>query len=350
MTEVSIHTSDRILYKRCRRKWDFESFLRRNMEPKGLSPNLWFGTGIHFALEDYHGYNYFGSPVNAFQAYYDCFDRDTELNIDCEALADIAPGMLGYYANEWLPYRKQFNTLWIEGVPQVEVEVIIDLPQISKIVGIPVHYSMRFDRIVTDDIGRLWIMDYKTAKQFDVTKLETDPQISAYCWGAELYYGRPIEGMVYLQMKKVLMGDAKILKSGEVSADKSQNTNARRYLELLEFQYKTGWSDKHQDTLDYFLAQENELGDANIRYDLVRRNAYSKKKEYELIKMEILEMLSKDLPIYPNPTLNCYRDCTFRPVCLAQNDGLDWEFILKENYQQRRKEDDKWRKKLILPK
>ena len=347
---ISIHTSDRILYKRCRRKWDYESFLRKNLEPKGISAALFFGTGIHFALEDYHGYNKFGSPVDAFQAYYDCFDRETELNMDCETLGMLAPGMLTYYVSEWLPLRKPFKTFWLDGEPQVEIEIILNLPQLSKELGYPVVYSMRLDRVVEDDLGRLWIMDYKTAKQFDVNKLETDPQVSAYCWGAEIYYGRPIEGMVYLQMKKELIGDPRILKNGDISSDKQQNTNFYRYQEMLKFKY--GLEEvpiKNQECLDYLIAQESELGDSIIRYDLIRRNAYCRKKEYDLIRMETLEMLNANLPIYINPTMNCYRDCSFRSVCLAQNDGLDWEFILNENYQQRKSDKDKWRKKLKYP-
>ena len=46
----SIHTSDRITFKRCRRKWDFSSPLRQHLAPQGgvVTP-LWFGTGFHFA-------------------------------------------------------------------------------------------------------------------------------------------------------------------------------------------------------------------------------------------------------------------------------------------------------------
>lgn len=348
---LSIHTSDRILYKRCRRKWDYSSHLRKNLEPSGsFSPHLWFGTGIHFALEDFHGYNKFKSPVNAFQAYYDCFNRETELDMDCETLATIAPGMLSYYQYEWLPLRKPFKTLWINGVPQLEVEILLDLPQISEIIGRPVHYSMRLDRVVEDDLGRLWVMDYKTAKAFDTGKLETDPQISAYCWGAELYYGREIEGMVYLQMKKTIVEDPKILKNGSVSVDKSQNTNFYRYRDMLNFKYSLeDIPEKNQECLDYLLKQESELGDTIIRYDLVRRTQFAKEKEYELIKMEILEMLNPDIPIYINPTRDCYNDCSFRPICMAQNDGYDFQFILENNYQTRKGEYETWKKKLILP-
>src|SRR3954468_7715100 len=64
-----IRTSDRIGFKRCRRRWGWNSHLRGNLGPKEAQNPLWFGTGMHFALEDYHGFNVYGSPTEAFKAY-----------------------------------------------------------------------------------------------------------------------------------------------------------------------------------------------------------------------------------------------------------------------------------------
>jgi hypothetical protein len=353
LTRINTSVSDRTLFKRCRRKWDFTSKLRQNLEPRdSFSASAWFGQGIHFALEDYHGYNRFGNPVNAFQAYYDCFDRETELNIDCENLAAMAPGILTYYIEEWMPTRKQFRTFIYNGVPQVEVKVILELKDLSKELGLPVYYSMVFDRVVEDEEGRLWIEDYKTVTQFDTTKLETDPQISTYSWGAELYYKRPVEGIVFLQLKKKLVEDPRILKNGDISSDKSQSTNYYRYLELLKMTYGNTASapEKNQECLNELLLEESEYGDKYIRYDLVRRNSFARKKEYGLIKMEILDMMAKDVRIYPNQTANCKMDCLYRNACIATDDGSDAQYILDNNFKKRDETSrDKWRKKLVYP-
>lgn len=350
---TSIHTSDRILFKRCRRKWNYASPLRLNLEPKEVfSIYFWVGTGFHFALEDYHGYNKFGDPAKAFQAYYECFDRN-DLTMECEAYTEIVPVMFDHYINSWLPKRKQFKTFWLNGKPQVEVEVILELKELSKLVGKPVYYSMRFDRMVLDEYDRLWVMDYKTVSSFDTNKLETDPQISVYSWGAELFYQRPIEGMIYLQFRKVPIGEPKILKrpAGAISIDKNQNTNYYRYLDALKDAYGSleEAPAENLETLDFLWQQESELGDKYIRYDLVRRNKYSKDKQYELILQESKDMLNPNLSIYPNPTRDCYKDCPFRAVCLAEDDGSDPSFILNNNYENKRGDKDKWRKKLIYP-
>ena len=348
-----IHTSDRTLFKQCRRKWDYQSPLRMNLQQKDMfNSYFWLGTGFHFALEDYHGYNKFGDPTLAFQAYYDCFEPE-QLTMDCEAVATMVPGMFSHYINDWLPKRKPFKTLWVDGKPQVEVEVIFELKALSREFNKPIYYSMKFDRVVEDELGRLWIMDYKTAARFDTDKLETDVQISAYSWGGEVYYQRPIEGMVYLQFKKALIKEPKILKrpAGALSIDKNQNTNYTKYLQALEFKYGclTNTPPENLETLEHFRLQESELGDEFIRYDLVRRNKSSKHKQYEYILMEGRDMLNKDLPIYPSPTRECFKFCDFRPACLAVEDGLDAQFILDNNYEQRKGEDKEWRNQIKWP-
>jgi hypothetical protein len=55
---IPIHTSDRGTFKNCRRQWAWSSPARHNLIPKtritGIREPLWFGTGIHYALERYY--------------------------------------------------------------------------------------------------------------------------------------------------------------------------------------------------------------------------------------------------------------------------------------------------------
>src|SRR5574343_280770 len=66
---IIIRTSDRIAFKQCRRKWGWSSHLKRNLGPKYLASPLWFGSAIHYALEDFHGYKRFANAADAFKAY-----------------------------------------------------------------------------------------------------------------------------------------------------------------------------------------------------------------------------------------------------------------------------------------
>jgi hypothetical protein len=59
-------------------------------------------------------------------------------------------------------------------------------------------------------------------------------------------------------------------------------------------------------------------------------------------------MLNPELPLYPNPTRDCMWDCSFRSVCLAMDDGSDWQFILNSEFAVRN-EEDPWRKRIKWP-
>jgi len=347
---IEIHTHDRINFKRCRWKWDFESGLRKHLVLKDSSnKNLWFGTGIHFAMEDYHGYRRFSSPMHAFQAYYDAFETyyPEYMPVEHEDLLELGLQMLDYYPL-WLRQRNEFETLWIDGKPQVEVEFSIEIPELSKYAGKTVVYQGAFDRVVVDPHGRLWLMDYKTASRFDTDKLELDPQVSAYCWAAEQYYEREVEGMIYLQLKKSTPQYPKVLAKGGLSVDKRQYTTYNLFrIALTDLGYDLeSLPPKYDEYLQYLLEQETLDGDRFIRWDRVRRNAYFKESEYNLIVTEGYDMLDPNVRLYPNPTPQCAGSCDFRCVCLAMRDGSDYQWMLEEMYE-RKEETVNWRDKIV---
>ena len=97
-------TSDRGLFKACRRRWNWQSPLRGNREPLYSASPLWLGSGFHFALEDFHGYKHFPTAAAALQAYHDAWKRfpqgelpDDELM--CEAVLTNGEfmGVLGHF-------------------------------------------------------------------------------------------------------------------------------------------------------------------------------------------------------------------------------------------------------------
>src|SRR5690348_3014935 len=64
-----IRTSDRSNFRRCRRRWNWQSHLRGNLTPIETASPLWFGSGFHYALEDFHGPRKFQHARDAFKAY-----------------------------------------------------------------------------------------------------------------------------------------------------------------------------------------------------------------------------------------------------------------------------------------
>src|SRR5690606_22826863 len=77
--------------------------------------NFWFGSAIHFAMEDFFGYNRFGDPVKAFQAYYAAFPTE-ERPLGADEHYYLGMGMLNYF-KEWYARHNadpQFQTVWLD--------------------------------------------------------------------------------------------------------------------------------------------------------------------------------------------------------------------------------------------
>lgn len=342
----NVHTSDRINFKRCRRKWDMTSPLRQNLRAKSESSMpLWFGSGVHYALEDYHGYNRFGSPVEALRAYYRAFVKG-RLPLPSEAeetIEDLGVKMMEYYL-DWESRNEKFETVWVDGVPQVEVQFEYPLEDFEG----DVRYKGTLDRVMRDKFGRLWVRDYKTAAQFDTNKLETDPQVTAYLLFASQLYDEEFEGMAYLQLKKAYPLPPKTLATGGLSMNKAQNTTSRMYIKALREMFGDKIPSKYALFVKELQFKEANEGDRFILSTYVRRSDSALSAEFFKIHEELGEMLNPDLPLYPNPTRDCFWDCPVRTVCIAMDEGGDHEQLLAENYIPK-PEDAKWRDFLTYP-
>src|SRR4051812_15501123 len=72
---IPIHNSDRGSFKRCRRYWHWNSPSQANLNLRadihGVNTNFWFGTGIHWALEQYYNPILSRDPVEAWKTWFD---------------------------------------------------------------------------------------------------------------------------------------------------------------------------------------------------------------------------------------------------------------------------------------
>lgn len=335
------HNSDVQLFLRCRRKWNFQSPHRGGLESIDAQHGaLWFGTGFHFSMEDYHGYKRFANPTDAFTAYVNA-TRSSDLPTDYKELFQTGIGMFDYYQRQWLPRRNIFDTYWVDGKPQVEVDFVVKIP------GIDATYGGTFDRIVVDSEGRLWVFDYKTAKSYDSQKFATDAQIGRYTWAASQLYGLPFEGCIWQQHVKSVPEMPSRLKNGGFSKDKRQHTTYGIYRKALVEEYGDVPS-AYNDLLNELMMQETPDGDRYIRRDVVRRNQASCDAEAEKMYWISRDMMDANLPLYPNPTRDCSWDCPFRTPCIMMDDGADWEDTIDIMYRPRH-ELREWRSRVKWP-
>lgn len=256
---IPIHNSDRGSFKRCRRYWNWNSPARMNLNLRadvhGVNTDLWFGTGIHWALEQYYNPVLSRDPVEAWKTWFDIqwrggivtedwlsrvydlkprpvvdinpasWDKEFPPTWQVRGLNDIIPSpdhekfdMLYVLGVEMMQYYKEsaakhdtFTVLAVEhdfSVPiwDYENDCILkmrDTREESPNYGqmLEVHARGRMDNLALSQQEKLNILDYKTAAKIDedyFEKLDTDEQCTSYLWAAEVeaeYYDLPHKGV-----------------------------------------------------------------------------------------------------------------------------------------------------------
>jgi len=365
---IIIRTSDRIAFKSCRRKWAWSSHLKYNLSPKNLSAPLWFGSAIHFALEDFHGYKVYDRATDAFKAYCLATAKNWKRELPHDAADHYVLGqqMMNYYQDDWLAGypRKADETYWEEnpvtGVlePQVEVNFEIEIPihqspvlvdYVKRLGADVVLYRGTIDRVSIDEWGHLWVVEYKTAKVAQSTHYQTDPQVTTYVWACGQIYNKPVSGVVYHQFVKKAPNPPKLLATGKISTAQNLVTSYPLYKKALTNLY--GSVEKspslNQDFMNRLIKSETDHRDRYIIREPIHRNTEQCMNESWKIMMELEDMLNPDLPLYPNPTRDCARMCSFMTPCVNMDDGSDWEGLLHAAYASRDQDLERyWRRRL----
>lgn len=93
---IPVHSSDRASFKFCRRQWAWGSPAKLNLIPRadvqGVDKNLWFGSGIHYALESYYNPVLKRDPVEAWLTWFELQWRGGIVSIDeVKQFADRSP-------------------------------------------------------------------------------------------------------------------------------------------------------------------------------------------------------------------------------------------------------------------
>lgn len=345
---IVIRTSDRMTFKRCRRLWGWTSHLRMGLRMKEEADYFWFGSGIHYSLEEFHGANVYRHPGKAFLAYVEATRKQGNAPSNWEEHVSLGLGIMSYYADYWLKTRDPLETFYVKGKPQLEINGYIDLGVKHK--GKRVVYGFTLDRMIVDEHGQLFVGEYKTAKAFRLYHYDTDEQCTAYCWCASRLYEREISGVYYYQFKKQVPGLPRILTSGSVSAAANQSTTSALYRKQLIDIY----GDlkiipaANLKCLNNMVLEETEDQDKFIRRERIERNPEQVQTFEERVHMELEDLLNEDLPLYPNQTKDCSWSCPLQIPCIALESKLDYEPTLASYANHPSPQDFSWRK--LLPK
>ncbi|HSW91283.1 MAG TPA: PD-(D/E)XK nuclease family protein [Candidatus Saccharimonadales bacterium] len=327
---IAIHTSDRATFKQCRRKWDWSSPTRRNLRPLGgISFPLWFGTGMHKALEEYRHPGLQRDPVEAFYTwYYDELSRmdTTIVELNSQELLDhleMGVSMLTHYRDE---VTDQYEVLYTEQAFAIPLGFQVD--------GKEVTYCGRMDAIVRDrETGDYGIIDYKTTSNMDdlFSRLDLDEQATSYLYVGTQLVDLPLSFIVYVGLLKGTIREPTITSRGVPSLDRTKEyTTPELFMECVVHNELEEWyANSEPAQLYYEFLTERKF----VEYKVVRRNATQLQNAFQRIVAEAKEMTDPSLVLYPNPSGNysCLK-CPFRAPCLAMEDGSDYEFMLTNNY------------------
>lgn len=335
-----VHTSDRLLHKRCELKHSWQSPLHGWLEPNSEveTTPLFIGNGGHFSLEDYHGHNAFGGPENAWLTYVQAFDAEV-LPMEIDEISEMMIKHFNHYTKVWLPARYEYQTAWLDGKPLVEMTNHYPLRR-------GVIYSTTFDRVVVDPhTDLIYIVDYKFVAKRDTEKLDTDPQITAYSIMGYMMFGDAFGGVLYQQHHKGYPSDVRYLKNGDISTDKSQNVTYAAYRAAVIEKFGTDIPDKYVDTLNAFAENETPDGDKFIVRTLVTRTQEYCLTAWGDILAEYPKMLKVPVHPVPNHTRDCAWDCSFRTACIMRMEGENYDVVLEGNFK-RRDQLNAWRDRI----
>ncbi len=328
-------------FQSCRRRFR----LAREYEARSLAPNLWFGGGIHFALEHYYRYlkefpedGLEGASQNMQAAF------THWLGLEYQKLANVF-GSLWKDAKPALEQMAAVGRKMLENYPAYDRQAEIRFfPRIvEKRVYLPMgrgnFLTARLDLVAnvgTPD-GPLGVVDHKTASQRSNTgrALDLDEQGTGYSYTIYRVAGEVAEFILNTLMKAApepprIVQDKRKGHVDKLSSAKDQNTTYDLYLSVIRER-----GEKVQDYAD-ILGVLAERGWDHFYYREVSPRNLAQLEAYEgrvrIIMEEIRRVFTHEEYAYPSPSPFKCPTCPFQQVCLTMEDGGDYQQILDTSF------------------
>jgi len=174
---IPIHASDRGAFKRCRQYWDWSSPSRSNLVQRadllGIKPELWFGTGIHYCLEQHYNPGLMRDPVETWKTWFQIQWRGGVVTVDwLDKVYDLNPRQV---------------SAPMSGTPALEISTGTQVPMLWQVRGLedilPDADGDEFDELY--QLGLNMMMFYseyaqKADRSFRVLMVEHDFSIPVW--------------------------------------------------------------------------------------------------------------------------------------------------------------------------
>lgn len=337
--EVVVSVSEINQYLKCRRAWNLTSNSGRSLRHK-VTPKIYFvvGSGVHEAIEA----NAMGKdPMEALErfidkeraeriAYYEeqvgSSPWKAELE-DFEESAELARNLATQYFKKY----GLDNPLESEGLKYLAVEVPFAIPLGIETDEVTVTLVGTFDGVATDieTESQFFLVENKTATQKpNPERIQTGNQFVGYNWVFRELTGVTPSGTLYNGMLKRLIEPPKVLKSGELSQNKSASVTLGSFMEMVN---RGGYDpEKYFDYIE-FLANRENAGDHRFFYREMFYYPESQLDNWGATLYQVVnEMIQPGLAIYPNFTSCDF--CTVTDICHAMEYNRDVEAVIEAGY------------------
>lgn len=300
-------------FLRCRKKWDWR--WNQGYTPKKQNDKLFFGNLMHKWLETLYKTGWTSDATNAAIKFYDetSIDQDP---VACGEIWDMFCEVSSGYEDRWWENDKEWEIIATE----FEFEVPLDDE---------ITYTGTIDLIFRHlPSGKVWFMDHKTTSSLDIydNNSRMDRQISRYWWALKKL-GYDVGGFIYNIILKDYPRPPRVLKKGNLSVDKNQNTTLDLYIQAIhdngldinDYTEHLNWMKAHPR--EYFRRVNVKRTDAELANAMFE--FYYQAKEANGLKQS-----GEREFIYRNITKDCSWDCPFMDACKADMDGSNIEFLM----------------------
>jgi len=345
VTDFEYHVTDGLNFRSCRRRWEFGSKIRMNLEPDRPVLALWTGTALHYGMQLYYqppgppdalrmldGVDkYIRGEINLIRNRVP--DLNDEQDEGLRKNADLIMGMLEHYAM-WAPsWDTPDNPECETGHPIIaevlEVEHKFNVPLIvdnEEIPGIRIRGMM--DGVIRDQNSFLWVLEHKSAAQFrERHHLLFDEQPGVYVYAAGIELGEPIRGVLYNLLRKKVPTVPEVLKYGGLTKRANIDSTYEVYLATIK--------NHGLNPADY----EDILGILRDKGNKFFRRVEVERRPKQLSQLTYrIRQVAEDMQngqIYASPEVMKCSMCPFEPVCIAIEDDADWKYILNSGYRTR---------------
>lgn len=222
--EKSMHVSYSQLqvWRRCRRKWYF-SYVEQ-LRSKEPAYALWLGAGIHEVLDFYYKLTPAARSKAALLAAYETWAWGQRDKLVVETHGSLLAPQILLDADKNIELGRAMMTHYGEAAPDLDKDMLVvsteqefNLPlgataktvdeETGEFIDIPVTYKGRIDGIIQlRSTGKYYLLEHKTATQFNEKRLVLDQQATSYIWAAEKLSGLEISGVFYNILRKQAPG------------------------------------------------------------------------------------------------------------------------------------------------